>query len=650
MLAQRRAVGAARGLSRTAVGAPPRAARPAAAAAAAATRCPAPLAAPAGGAVPRRQLQQPLRRGASPALPGRRQRGAVAARALDGGSALGVALFFAPSVVALIYAYFKGKGNVKDGLSRMLTELSQGYFQPDVGGKNIPVAQGELSDLAGDEPLFKALYQWFIDSGGVYKLEFGPKAFIVISDPVVVRHILKENAFNYDKGVLAEILEPIMGKGLIPADLDTWRVRRRAIVPAFHKAYYEAMVSMFARCTAASAAKLGAAIDASPDGSAVANMEAEFLSLGLDIIGLGVFNYEFGSITTESPVIKAVYGVLKEAEHRSTFYIPYWNVPLLRAIVPRQVAFGRDIKVINECLDGLIASARASREEQDEEALQARDYSQVRDPSLLRFLVDMRGADPDDKQLRDDLMTMLIAGHETTAAVLTWALFCVMQHPEAEAKLLAEIDSVLGDRAPGLDDMRALPYVRATLAESLRLYPQPPLLIRRALAADTLPGGLGGDPAGYPIGPGADLFISVWNLHHSPHLWADPEAFRPERFDERFENPAFGGAWAGYSPEAGGSALYPNEVASDFAFIPFGGGARKCVGDQFALFEATVALSMLLRRFTFRLAGPPEAVGMATGATIHTAHGLAVRVTRRAAAPRAGAAPAAEATPARGEL
>eukprot|EP00879_Flechtneria_rotunda_P012254 GHRR01012799.1.p1 GENE.GHRR01012799.1~~GHRR01012799.1.p1 ORF type:complete len:403 (+),score=156.72 GHRR01012799.1:30-1238(+) len=364
--------------------------------------------------------------------------------------------------------------------------------------------------------------------------------------------------------------------------------------------------------------------------SAVVNMETEFLNLGLDIIGRGVFNFGFGSITTESPVIKAVYGVLKEAEHRSTFYVPYWNVPLLRVIVPRQRAFAADMAVINECLDGLIASARSTRQEQDEEELQQRDYTQVSDPSLLRFLVDMRGADPDDKQLRDDLMTMLIAGHETTAAVLTWALFCVVQNPEVEAKLLAEVDAVVGDRVPGLEDIKSMPYTRAVLAESLRMYPQPPILIRRALSEDTLPPGLNGDSNGYPIGKGADLFISVWNLHRSPHLWKDPDTFRPERFNEVYANEAFGGNWAGYQPEAGRGALYPNEVASDFAFIPFGGGARKCVGDQFALFEATVAFAMLLRRFTFRLAATPEEIGMATGATIHTANGMMVRVTKRA--------------------
>ncbi|KAL3144182.1 hypothetical protein ABBQ32_003965 [Trebouxia sp. C0010 RCD-2024] len=540
-------------------------------------------------------------------------------------TAIGVGIFFTPSIIAVIYAYFKGKGNVKDGLSRLLTEVTQGYFQPNVGGESIPVAQGELSDLAGDEPLFKALYQWFLDSGGVYKLAFGPKAFIVVSDPVVVRHLLKENAFNYDKGVLAEILEPIMGKGLIPADLETWKPRRRAIVPAFHKAYLQAMVGMFGRCTQVAVQKLDEVASSGQE----TDMEAEFLSLGMDIIGLGVFNYDFRSLTTESPVIKAVYGVLKEAEHRSTFYIPYWNLPFAKNLVPRQRQFYSDLFVINDCLDDLIAQAKNTRQTDDAEALQARDYSKVKDPSLLRFMVDLRDADIDDKQLRDDLMTMLIAGHETTAAVLTWTLFQLMQAPQALAKVVQEIDQVVGDDAPGLEQLSQLPYVRATLAESLRMYPQPPILIRRALNDDVLPTPLGGDPKGYPIGKGADIFISVWNLHRSPHLWKDPDTFRPERFSENNSNAAFEGRWAGYRPEAQGSSLYPNEVAADFAFIPFGGGARKCVGDQFALLEATVALSMLLRRFEFRFATTPASVGMATGATIHTANGLRVKIARR---------------------
>jgi cytochrome P450 len=254
----------------------------------------------------------------------------------------------------------------------------------------------------------------------------------------------------------------------------------------------------------------------------------------------------------------------------------------------------------------------------------------AKDPSILHFLL-ASGDSFSSKQLRDDLMTLLIAGHETTAAVLTWALASLATHPAAAAKAVAEVDAVLGDRAPGFADAPALPYLRACLAESLRLYPQPPILIRRALGPDTLPPGLGGDPGGYPIGAGADLFISVWNLHRSPHLWApDPDAFRPERFAEARSNAEFNGAWAGYRPGAEGASLYPNEVCSDFAFIPFGGGPRKCVGDQFAMMEALVLLAALLRRFTFELPGGLEGVGMATGATIHTAKGLNMVVRRRA--------------------
>eukprot|EP00193_Tetraselmis_chui_P000943 CAMPEP_0177762288 /NCGR_PEP_ID=MMETSP0491_2-20121128/6265_1 /TAXON_ID=63592 /ORGANISM="Tetraselmis chuii, Strain PLY429" /LENGTH=615 /DNA_ID=CAMNT_0019278333 /DNA_START=263 /DNA_END=2111 /DNA_ORIENTATION=- len=596
--------------------------------------------APGAEAGPRPQptLQQPAWSGAAEHRDAERGRHKLAASSSGINPLLGLALFFTPGLLILAYATVKGKGNTKDGLSRLLTEVSQGYFQPNVGGENIPVAQGELSDLAGDEPLFKALFQWFIESGAVFKLEFGPKAFIVVSDPVVVRHLLKENAMNYDKGVLGEILEPIMGKGLIPADLETWKPRRRAIVPAFHKAYLDRCIDMFADCTECTIRRLDGLME-SGTGEARVNMETEWLNLGLDIIGLGVFNYDFGSINQESPVIQAVYGVLKEAEHRSTFYIPYWNLPLADKLVPRQIEFNRDIKVINNCLDELIELAKQTRAEDDLEALQARDYSKVKDPSLLRFLVDARGEDVSNKQLRDDLMTMLIAGHETTAAVLTWTTFCLMKNPDVLAKVREEVDRVVGDRRPGFEDIAAMPFLRATLAESLRLYPQPPILIRRALGDDVLPGGLRGDKNGYPIGPGADIFISVWNLHHSPYLWKDPEAFNPDRFSETFRNPEFEGTWAGYTPDE--KPLYPNEVTSDFAFIPFGGGMRKCVGDQFAMTEAAVAMAMILRRFTFKFATSPEDVGMATGATIHTADGLNLIVSRRGESKSAGESPKA---------
>jgi len=503
--------------------------------------------------------------------------------------------------------------------------------EPSVDGA--PLAEGEVSSMT-DGTAFLGLYQYFRKYGPVYKLCFGPKSFIVLSDPTIIKHVLKTNNAAYDKGLLAEILEPIMGKGLIPADNETWKVRRRAIVPAFHQQWLEHMISLFGGCSDVLMQKLDGLAATKTD----VDMENLFCSVSLDIIGKAVFNYPFDSVTKESPVIQAVYSVLKEAEHRSVTPLPYWNLPLANLVVPRLRKFKADLKVINDVLDELIEKARNSQEVTDLEDLEKRNYNKVGDASLLRFLVDLRGEDTSNKQLRDDLMTMLIAGHETTAAVLTWALFEISQKPDVRAKLQAEVDRVLGDRMPTLEDIKAMQLVRFSVAESLRMYPEPPLLIRRALEDHTLPKGTAGfEPR---IIRGCDIFISIYNLHRDPDLWPKPDNFDPERYLRPHSNKAKYPDWAGFDP-AQVTGLYPNEVAADFAMLPFGGGARKCVGDQFATLEATVTLAMLLRRFDFDFVGRPEDVGMFTGATIHTRNGLKMTPRRRVPAPPAATPPPA---------
>ncbi|XP_020521344.1 cytochrome P450 97B2, chloroplastic isoform X5 [Amborella trichopoda] len=430
-----------------------------------------------------------------------------------------------------------------------------------------------------------------------------------------------------------------------------------AIVPGFHALFLEAMVKVFSKCSESMVMKLENMyqMENSPEGHLKVDLEAEFSSLALDIIGLGVFNYDFGSVTKESPIIKAVYGTLFEAEHRSTFYVPYWKFPFARWIVPRQRKFHSDLKVINDCLDELICNAKETRQERrhaqveeengcmndgssktnnetDVEKLQQRDYSTLKDASLLRFFVDMRGEDVDDQQLRDDLMTMLIAGHETTAAVLTWAVFLLAQHPSEMKKAQAEIDKVLGSTEITIESIKKLEYIRLIIAETLRLFPQPPLLIRRTLRLDTLPGGFKGDKDGYAIPAGTDIFISVYNLHRSPYFWEQPHEFEPERFLGPRKGEGIEG-WAGFDPSRSPGALYSNEIVADFAFLPFGGGPRKCVGDQFALMESTVALAMLLRKFNVELRDPPDQVELVTGATIHTKAGLWCNLKFRSAAP-----------------
>lgn len=289
------------------------------------------------------------------------------------------------------------------------------------------------------------------------------------------------------------------------------------------------------------------------------------------------------------------------------------------------------MKLLNDVLDKLIINAVSTQKQEDVENLESRDYSTMENPSLLRFLVDMRGENATSVQLRDDLMTMLIAGHETTAAVLTWTFFELSQQPELLAKVQNEVDTVLGGRPPTYDDIARLPLVRLCLAETLRMYPEPPLLIRRALEDDILPKGFAAKETF--ISRGTDIFISTWNIHRSEMFWDEPHRYDPERFLRQShgslsheEAKALG--WAGYSPTKE-NQLYPNEVNSDFAFLPFGGGSRKCVGDQFAMMESTVTTAMILQRFNLHLALPASEIGMRTGATIHTENGLMMTVTRR---------------------
>jgi hypothetical protein len=270
------------------------------------------------------------------------------------------------------------------------------------------VLGGDLQTLAGG-PLFLLLAKYYKDYGPIFNLSFGPKSFLVISDPVMARHILNSGVDDYCKGMLAEILEPIMGDGLIPADPKIWKVRRRAVVPGFHKKWLNNMIDLFGDA----ADRLVGDLASRSGNSAVVDMEERFCSVTLDIIGKAVFNYDFGSVTKESPIVKAVYRVLREAEHRSSSFIPYWNLPYAEKWMGGQVEFRKDMGMLDDILTKLINRAVETRSEASVEELEEREAGD--DPSLLRFLVDMRGEDLTNKVLRDDLMTMLIAGHETTA-------------------------------------------------------------------------------------------------------------------------------------------------------------------------------------------------------------------------------------------
>jgi beta-ring hydroxylase len=446
----------------------------------------------------------------------------------------------------------------------------------------------------------------------IFRLAFGPKTFVVVSDPDLARQVLLTDAAKYSKGLLSEILDFVMGQGLIPADGEVWVARRRAIVPALHRKYIASMLGMFGDCAlhgavelekAAVRAETGQVAESTttnpPPPPGAVEMENYFSRLTLDIIGKAVFNYDFDSLTNDDPFIQAVYTALREAEYRSTAFLPYWNFAPLRWLVPRQRKCTAALAIINATLDGLVDRCKAMVEAEDAEF--GEEYLAAEDPSILRFLI-ASGEEISSKQLRDDLMTLLIAGHETTAAVLTWTLYCLVNHPSDLAAVQAEVDAVLGDGTPTLDNVGGLRLTSRAVHEAMRLYPQPPVLIRRALEDTRL--------GGYDVPAGADMFISVWNLHRDPGSWPNPDVFDMTRFGPLDGPP-------------------PSEVTTGFAYLPFGGGRRKCVGDQFALLEAVTGLAVLLRRFDFEV--PPGApdVGMTTGATIHTSAGLWLKPVKR---------------------
>ncbi|KAG4937256.1 hypothetical protein JHK82_051471 [Glycine max] len=474
------------------------------------------------------------------------------------------------------------EGLAKVGVPNEVLEFLFGWFEGGGEHPKIPEAKGSIKAVRS-VAFFIPLYELYLTYGGIFRLTFGPKSFLIVSDPSIAKHILRENSKAYSKGILAEILDFVMGKGLIPADGEIWRVRRRAIVPALHQKYVAAMIGLFGQAADRLCQKLDAAAS---DGEDV-EMESLFSRLTLDIIGKAVFNYDFDSLSNDTGIVEAVYTVLREAEDRSVAPIPVWEIPIWKDVSPRLRKVNAALKLINDTLDDLIAICKRMV---DEEELQFHEeYMNEQDPSILHFLL-ASGDDVSSKQLRDDLMTMLIAGHETSAAVLTWTFY-----------LLSKVDSVLGDQYPTIEDMKKLKYTTRVINESLRLYPQPPVLIRRSLEDDVL--------GEYPIKRNEDIFISVWNLHRSPKLWDDADKFEPER-------------WALDGPS-------PNETNQNFKYLPFGGGPRKCVGDLFASYETVVALAMLVRRFNFQIAVGAPPVEMTTGATIHTTQGLKMTVTHR---------------------
>lgn len=479
-----------------------------------------------------------------------------------------------------------------------LTSLSRSLTIGRSDDSGIPIASAQLddvSDLLGGA-LFLPLFKWMNEYGPIYRLAAGPRNFVIVSDPAIAKHVLRNYGTKYAKGLVAEVSEFLFGSGFAIAEGDLWTARRRAVVPSLHKKYLSLIVD---RVFCKSAERLVEKLQPYAMNRSSVNMEAKFSQLTLDVIGLALFNYNFDSLTSDSPVIDAVYTALKEAELRSTDILPYWKIKTLCKIIPRQIKAEKAVTIIRTTVEELIKQCKEIVEREGER-ISEEEYVNDSDPSILRFLLASR-EEVSSGQLRDDLLSMLVAGHETTGSVLTWTLYLLSKDSSSLLRAQEEVDRVLQGRNPTYEDIKNLKFITRCINESMRLYPHPPVLIRRALVDDILPGD-------FKVNPGQDIMISVYNIHHSAKVWGRAEEFVPERFD--LDGPV------------------PNESNTDFRYIPFSGGPRKCVGDQFAMMEAIVALAIFLQHLNFELV-PDQKINMTTGATIHTTNGLYMKVSQR---------------------
>ncbi|CAL5342965.1 unnamed protein product [Camellia sinensis] len=247
----------------------------------------------------------------------------------------------------------------KLGISSGMLEFLFKWIDAPKDYPKIPEAKGAISAIRS-EAFFVPLYELFLTYGGIFRLTFGPKSFLIVSDPSIAKHILRDNSKAYSKGILAEILEFVMGKGLLPAAGEIWRVRRRAIVPALHQKVSRwlhsvaAMISLFGKATD----RLCQNLDAAASNGEDVEMESLFSPLTLDIIGKALFNYDFDSLTNDTGIVEAVYTVLREAEDRSVAPLPYWDIPIFKDISPQQKRVTAALKLINETLDDLIAMCK----------------------------------------------------------------------------------------------------------------------------------------------------------------------------------------------------------------------------------------------------------------------------------------------------
>jgi unspecific monooxygenase len=414
---------------------------------------------------------------------------------------------------------------------------------------------------------------------GILDQRFFGRRRLLLNDPDAIHRVLVDNATNYRRSPASiRILRPIVGKGLFLSEGEAWKHQRRTIAPALAPRVVPLLARHIAAVAGEAAARLGATAGTPID------LLAAMQLLALEIAGRSMFSLEMGRHGAALRGLIARFGARLARPYLLDMILPP-SIPAPRDLARRR--FGREwFAFMDQVIEARLATAPADPPRDLFDMLLA-----ARDPET--------GAAFSRTQLRDQVATLIVAGHETTAVALFWSLLLLAQAPGWQACLAEEARGLdLGPEGAG-EALTGLVQARAVVSEALRLYPPAFVIVREAIGEDRL-----GD---VPVRPGAILMVAPWVLHRHRRLWRDPDAFDPTRF----------------LPDA--------PQPPRFAYLPFGAGPRVCIGAQFALAEATLVLATLARDFEVELEpGPP--VLPAPVVTLQPSHPPLFRLAARSTA------------------
>ncbi len=383
----------------------------------------------------------------------------------------------------------------------------------------------------------------------------------VIHHPDDVKRVLVANHKNYTKGVGLDRVRILLGKGIMTSEGELWKRQRYMMQPLFHRR----VINQFAGVIAAAHERLISRWDTLARGGATVNLTDEMSALTLEIVLRSIFGRDLDRLTQQ-------FGAN-----------PFEVVTREQS---RDLQFAYKFRSLGRLVTQLIARRRAEPEEH-------MDFV-----AMLMQVRDKESGEPmGERALVDEIMTLIVAGHETTASGLNWTWYLLSQHPAAEARLHAEIDAADYPGAPGLAQVETLAYTGQVVNEALRLYPPGWVLSRRTIEADVL--------GGYPIAPGTNVLLPLYLLHRHPQFWENPDAFRPERF-----------------------APGQQTERTRFAYMPFAAGPRHCIGETLALYEMLMHLYLVARRYRL-IYLPGKPLELEAQINLRTRHPLHMRLEAR---------------------